>query len=145
MQPHSAPAREFYIGQLFKLSLRFAEQLEPDAIFILSAQHDLLGLDEVIDEEVLTINTMKAQALKRWAGKVRSRLAEVGNLSSDHFIFLAGRQYWRYIVPYLGSYSVPLDGLRTGERIEFLNWMTSSRDGVDTRHYEFYDTYGGSY
>lgn len=145
MQPYSAPARDLYVGQLFKLSLSFAEQLEPSAIFILSAQHGLVGLGEVIGEDLRTINTMPAKELKRWAERVRSQLSQVASLSNDHFILLAGRQYWRYLVPYLGSYSVPLDGLRTGERIEFLKWMTSIKDGIDTRHYGFYEYYGGNY
>ena len=38
-----AKARDMYKGSLFKKSLRYAQKLNPDQIFILSAKHGLSG------------------------------------------------------------------------------------------------------
>lgn len=37
-----------YTSPLFTYALAYAEALHPDAIYILSAKHGLVGLDEVI-------------------------------------------------------------------------------------------------
>lgn len=48
-KPYRAKARELYDSDLFRLSLRFAEEMEPDEIYILSAKHGLLHPDQVIN------------------------------------------------------------------------------------------------
>ena len=42
---HSAKARDMYISPLFKLSLKYAQKLNPDKIFILSAKYHLLPIE----------------------------------------------------------------------------------------------------
>lgn len=48
-QKYRAKAQDLYISPLFKLNLEYAQELKPDAIFILSAKHGLLHLDTEID------------------------------------------------------------------------------------------------
>ena len=44
-----AKSAELYISTLFELNLQYARKLKPDAIFILSAKHGLLALDDKIE------------------------------------------------------------------------------------------------
>ena len=63
-----AKAGEIYISPLFKYNLRFAKLLNPNKIFILSAEYGLLNLDQ-------EINT--------WAPKVSSLEREIEDLNKD--------------------------------------------------------------
>lgn len=57
-QDHRCRADEMYISPLFKLSLRYAQSLNPRKIFILSAKYGLLELNDIIDPYELTLNHM---------------------------------------------------------------------------------------
>jgi cytoplasmic iron level regulating protein YaaA (DUF328/UPF0246 family) len=85
---YATKARELYDSDLFKKSLKYAEQLEPDAIFILSAKYGLVPLNEVIKPYNMTLNNMKAAEIRQWAERVRGQLTSVSNLEEDHFVFL---------------------------------------------------------
>lgn len=123
---YATKVRELYDSDLFKKSLKYAEQLEPDAIFILSAKYELLELDEVISPYNLTLNNMKAAEVRQWAERVRGQLAKQADLAEDHFIFLAGMNYRKYLTPSMDSYSVPMEGKKIGEQLQFLKRMTDS-------------------
>ena len=55
---HAAKVRDIYVSPLFRLNLAYAESLKPDAIYVLSAKHGLLPLDDQIEPYELTLNTM---------------------------------------------------------------------------------------
>lgn len=55
LSQHAKP-KELYVSTLFKLNLKYAEKLEPDEIFILSAKHGLLSLDQQIEPYEQTLN-----------------------------------------------------------------------------------------
>lgn len=67
---------------------------------------------------------MPAAAVRAWAERVRGQLAARYDLARDHFIFLAGEKYRRYLAPHLASYEVPMEGLRIGEQLQFLKART---------------------
>ena len=46
---HAARARDIYVSPLFRLNLAYAESLKPDAIYVLSAKHGLLALEDQIE------------------------------------------------------------------------------------------------
>lgn len=46
--PHRAKAKDMYIRTLFKLNLQYAEKLNPDGVYILSAKYGLLNLEQEI-------------------------------------------------------------------------------------------------
>lgn len=52
-------ADELYTGALFRLSLKYAHTLAPDAIYILSALHGLVELDKELDPYNKTLNSAK--------------------------------------------------------------------------------------
>ncbi len=119
-QPVAAAARDLYVSTLFKFSLRYARQLAPDAIFILSAKHGLVALDEIIAPYDVTLNAMQAAARRAWAGEVIRQLQAHADLQRDHFVILAGKRYRQYLLPHLASYEIPLEGLPIGKQLQYL-------------------------
>lgn len=114
-------AKDLYISTLFKKNLAYARRLNPDAIYILSAKYGLLDLETEIDPYNLTLNTMSANEIRSWADKVIQQLSQVANLNDDHFIFLAGMKYRKYLLPHLRSYEIPLEGLTIGRQLHALS------------------------
>lgn len=124
--PYKAKARDLYISPLFKYNLKYAESLNPDKIFILSAEHGLLDLEKKIEPYNTTLNTMRSNEIKEWARNVISQLKEEVNLQRDEFIFLAGEKYRKYLIPHITNYKVPLKGLRIGKQLKYLKEKTSN-------------------
>lgn len=118
-------AQDLYTSTLFRLNLRYARQLEPDEIFILSAKHGLLAPETLIDPYDITLNNMSAPALRAWAQQVRDQLATRTDLERDHFVFLAGNNYRKHLLPHIRHYDVPLEGLRIGQQLGRLKVLTS--------------------
>jgi hypothetical protein len=115
-----ARARELYVSPLFKFNLAYAESLAPDAIYILSAKHGLLELDEVVGPYDETLNTKKDAVIRRWATTVLSQLKGKADPQNDEFIFLAGERYRRHLVPALQTVRIPMLGLGLGKQLQFL-------------------------
>jgi hypothetical protein len=121
-QDEPAPARELYQSSLFRKSLAYAEQeLNPDAIYVLSAKHHLLPLDQEIAPYDRTLNRMSADRVRAWADEVLDELRRVADLDNDRFTVLAGKKYRKHLVPHLSTVEVPLDGMRIGEQLSHLN------------------------
>jgi hypothetical protein len=123
--PHRAFAKEIYISTLFKLNLKYANRLEPDSIYILSANHGLLSLEQEIDPYEQTLNNMRPDEIKEWASRVLHQLNKVSSLEETEFIFLAGDKYRKYLLPHIKSAQVPLKGLRIGEQLQKLKELTA--------------------
>lgn len=118
--PHKAKAADLYISPLFEKSLQYARRLKSDHIFILSAKHGLLDLDQVIEPYDLTLNPMPVAQVKAWAIRVLGQLKQRADLRNDHFIFLAGVKYRKYLAPHLASYAIPMEGLTIGKQLQYL-------------------------
>lgn len=123
--PHRAKARDLYISTLFKLNLKYAEQLAPDEIFILSAKYGLLALEQEIEPYEKTLNSMRSSEIKVWANHVIEQIKKVCLIDDSEFTFLAGDKYRKYLLPHIKSYKVPLKGLRIGEQLQKLKVLTS--------------------
>jgi cytoplasmic iron level regulating protein YaaA (DUF328/UPF0246 family) len=116
----SAKVRDLYVSTWFRLALRYAQQQDPDSIFVLSALHGLLGLDQKIAPYEKTLKTMKNPEVLEWAQQVLEQLGTKFNLAQDHFVVLASEKYRKYILPHLASFEVPMEGLRSGMQLQFL-------------------------
>lgn len=119
--PHLAKAQDLYVSPLFRLNLQFARKLQPDAIYILSAKYGLLDLEAEIAPYDLTLNDMATRQVKAWADQVLEQIKRRADLSRDHFVFLAGLRYRKFLVPQLASYEVPMQGLSIGRQLQFLS------------------------
>jgi len=118
---YRSKAKDLYISALFKKNLAYARRLNPDAIYVLSAKYGVLDLETEIDPYNLTLNTMSAGEIKIWADRVLQQLKQVANLPDDHFIFLAGMKYRKYLLPHLRSFEIPLEGLTIGKQLQALS------------------------
>jgi hypothetical protein len=103
------------------LALSYAHQLRPDSIFILSAKYGLLRPEQEIDPYDVTLKDMSSRQAKEWAAGVLEQLGHEADLRSDHFIFLAGEKYRKYLTPRIRSFEVPMTGLRVGEQLQYLS------------------------
>ena len=138
--PESSPARELYTGTLFKESLAYAEKLQPDAIFILSALHGLVRPDQLIAPYNVTLSpvskkirarqpdlrVLNATERKAWALLVRHQLGAVADLQKDQFVLLAGQSYIKPLRPYLAHIEEPMKGLSFALRTPFLREILAS-------------------
>jgi len=68
----------------------------------------------------LTLEDLPEHRQMDWANFVFSQMREHFDLENDTFIILAGRHYYRHLLPYLLHASLPLGNLRIGPRIAFL-------------------------
>lgn len=115
-----AKAKDLYISDLFKKSLKYAYLLMPDKIFILSAKYHLVELEKTIEPYELTLKKMSSGERRNWANKVLNDLCKVADLNSDEIIFLAGIPYRQFLEPHMYNCSIPMKGLRFGEQLNFL-------------------------
>ncbi|MEA3328081.1 MAG: hypothetical protein U9R53_12395 [Chloroflexota bacterium] len=83
-------AIELYISHLFKKSLEYAQLLDPDCIYVLSAKYGLVSSEEVIEPYNLTLNDMHTFEIKKWSERIVNQLSLVTNLRNDKFVILAG-------------------------------------------------------
>jgi len=120
-----AKAQDLYVSTLFKLNLKYAQKLEPDNIFILSAKHGLLSLAEEIEPYELTLNNMYANEIKQWADQVLKQISEIYSIEETIFIFLAGEKYRKYLLPHLKNIQIPLEGLGIGKQLQKLKELVS--------------------
>ncbi len=118
-------ARSLYTSTLFKYNLKYAESLEPDHIFILSAKYGLLTLDQIIEPYEQTLNNMTASDVRTWANKVLEQIQLSCNIDDTEFTFLAGQKYRMYLAPHLNKVKIPLEGLRIGEQLQKLKGLIS--------------------
>lgn len=116
----SARAEELYISDWFRKALQYARTLNPDNIFVLSAEHGLLSLGDVIEPYEKTLNTMGVSARRVWAADVLCRLQGLTDLKKDCFVILAGEKYREFLVPEIEYFTIPMKGLRQGQQKSWL-------------------------
>jgi|SRR3989338_6360231 len=114
-------AKDLYVSPLFQKSLRYAKSLSPDKIFILSAEHGLLRLDDEVEPYDKTLNKMTSVEVKDWANSVINQLQIVSDLNKDEFVFFAGDNYRKFLLPHIKNYKIPMLGLGIGKQ---LRWLT---------------------
>ena len=120
-----AKVKNLYISTLFKLNRKYAEKLNPDKIYVLSAKYGLLDLEQEIEPYEQTLNSMPVKEVKLWASHVIDQLKEIGSLNKMELTFLAGEKYRKFLIPHFSNYTIPLQGLRIGEQLQKLKRLTS--------------------
>ena len=117
-------AKDLYTSSLFRKSMQYAEMQHSDRIFILSAKHGLLRLDDRIGTYNEALNNKPAAERRVWAGQVLAQLREEGcDLSRDKFVILAGKKYYQYLLGEgrIEKYCLPYEHKKIGETLQFLN------------------------
>lgn len=107
-------AKDMYISPLFKKSWEYANLLQPDKIFIISAKHHLLNPEDEIEPYNETLYEFTSAQRKEWAKTVLNGLKSsvTGSLNDNEFTILAGKKYYEYLVRENGihNFSLPLKG-----------------------------------
>ena len=67
---------------------------------------------------------MRVTEKKVWANNVLQDLRKVADLNNDEFIFLAGENYRKYLIPHIKNYKIPLKGLSIGKQLQYLKERT---------------------
>jgi cytoplasmic iron level regulating protein YaaA (DUF328/UPF0246 family) len=135
---HKAKAKDLYTSALFIHNLAYAQSLNPDKFFILSALHHLLDPETEIEPYDVTLSNvpknkrkpglkvLNAGEKKKWGEKVIEQLSRQTNLENDKFIILAGQEYIKPIIKDITHIEQPLAGFRQGERLKFLKKHVSN-------------------
>jgi len=118
---HRSKAQDLYVSPLFKKNLRYAKSLNADDIFVLSAEYGLLRLDEEIEPYDKTLNKMRSAEIKEWASSVLNQLEKLVDLENDEFVFLAGNNYRKFLLPHIKHYEIPMKGLGIGKQLQWLS------------------------
>ena len=120
-----AKVKDLYTSTLFQYTLRYARKLKPDAIYVLSAKHGLLDLEQIIAPYEMTLITMSEEEKKAWSRKVLDSLQKKADLDSDMFVFLAGVNYRKYLIPELKHFEIPFEGMPFGKQLQELKRQLS--------------------
>ncbi len=126
--PNKAPVCDIYISPLFKKNLAYARNRKVDDIFILSAKHGLLELNEEIDPYNLTLNDMTSREKSRWARRVFQQIKDhpdIPDIKEVNFIILAGMNYRELLEPVLPNVELPLEGLPIGKQLQELGRLNA--------------------
>lgn len=119
-QNYPCPARELYApSQLFSLSYQYAKKVT-DEVYVLSARYGLLAEEDVVAPYDLTLTDLPGHRQQDWANYVLRQLGERFDLNRDVFVILAGRNYYKNLLPHLVHTALPLGNLRIGPRLSFL-------------------------
>jgi hypothetical protein len=118
---YKAAVRDLYYGQFFSKCLKYAESQKPDKILVLSSKYGLLRLDEEKEPYNVALSEMPARERRAWAENVIAQLKHECDTENDHFLILAIDLYLEYIQSALKHKKMPMQGLRRGEKLTWLN------------------------
>lgn len=114
-------ARYLYTSPLFKKMLAYAESLNPSKIYILSAKYGVVSPDDVISPYEATLGNMNVRARKTWARKVLTQLKNDNVDFGDKAVFLCGKRYREYIMPFFRDSTAPLARMGIGKQLKYLS------------------------
>ena len=66
------------------------------------------------------VDTLRINEINKWSENVIIQISGRYDLKKDKFIFLAGANYRKYILPHIVDYEILLKGLGIGEQLSFL-------------------------
>jgi hypothetical protein len=122
---YPAPAQELYSASpMFQKTLEYGKSLKPDKMYILSAKHHLVNLNQKLAPYDLTLKDFNKAEKEKWGAEVYNEMKQRGiNPEKNKFIFLAGSEYIKPLLKYIPEYNIenPMKGRRFGERLKWLN------------------------
>lgn len=121
LQVSDIQARSLYQGTAFRYAVLYAEKYF-DGFFILSAKYGFLKPDDLISNYNVCMKDLSRAKRREWTEIVTSELRNTIEKGTE-ITFLAGKDYWEYVVPLLkNDYKIclPLAKLRQGEQVQ---WM----------------------
>ena len=89
-------------------------------MYVLSARCGLLAEEDVVAPYDLPLTDLPEHRQRDWANYVLRQMGERFDLNRDVFVILAGRNYYKNLLPHLVHTTLPLGNLRIGPRLSFL-------------------------
>ena len=127
---YPAPARDLYTGPLFTKQLAYA-LAQGTPVYVLSAEHGLVDLDDVLDPYERTMEDLDPFETWRWSNRVAAALLTRGHrLRGEHYVILASRAYVEPVADRVSSWTAPLAGKGIGERLQ---WLTRELQAIERR------------
>ncbi len=102
----TAKAKNVYVTETFKKSLDYAYLLKPDKIFFLTLNQGLIGVKEELLSSADTLDDKDDDEIQEWAAEILEMLKLQADLQEDEFIFLAGLNYRKYLIPHIKNYKI---------------------------------------
>lgn len=125
-----SPAADLYTSSLFTLSLRYA-RAHCERVFVLSAMHGLVPLDQAIAPYNLQLSDLSPSARIQWdvmvAAAVRREIPATADL-----VVLAGENYCSFTASLPHHVMKPLAGLTLFERLRWLSQELRSQPSTVT-------------
>ena len=98
-------AKDMYMeSSLFEKSYKYAETLNPDKIYILSAKHHLLPLSKEIDPYNVTLNDASVDERKKWTETVIKQMKKAGIDFDAKTYFFCGENYIEFLKEYFPNH-----------------------------------------
>jgi len=117
-----APARQLYTTQLFRSTLALAETRH-DVVYVISAKHELVALDQVVDPYDLVMADVAKEWRVIWGLRVwDSILLRHQGVDRQVFIY-AGKDYAQPIRRagfHRATFHEPLAKMQIGQRLQWL-------------------------
>ena len=113
-------------SDLFSKAYEYAKSLNPDHIYILSAKHHVLELDDVIEPYNLTLNDFSVEEREEWSDKVIDILKQKNVNFNQKVYFFAGESYTEFIKDHFKNRKEVFSGKGFGEILSFLDKKNES-------------------
>lgn len=112
-------AEQLYKSTLFKYALSYAKKLKPRKIYILSAKHGVLELNDIVSPYNETLNTKTKKEKQLWAYKCYYQLTKKNINFEEEVVWLCGENYREYLIRKFTNNKIPIKGLGIGEQLKF--------------------------
>jgi hypothetical protein len=125
-----APARQLYTSQLFRSTLTLAE-LRHDVVYVVSAKHELVALDQVIEPYDLTMGDVAKEWRIIWGVRVWGSIQHRHQGADRQIYIYAGNDYAQPIRRagfHRATFHEPLAKMQIGQRLRWLRAQLDARE-----------------
>ena len=110
-------------SSLFKKSYAYAHMISSE-VYIISAKYGLVPEYKMIAPYDETLNTKGVEERKEWGRRTAAQIKDRFDVENTEFVLLAGSRYCEPLIPYLKYFSMPLEGMPLGKRMQVLDeWI----------------------
>ena len=117
---HRCKAKDMYTSALFQKCWEYAQTLNPDKIYILSAKHHLLNPNKEIDPYNAYLGDFSEEKKKEWAEEVYKEMKAAHIDFNAKTYFFAGEDYIKYLRDYFPNRKEIFKGKQIGD---ILHWI----------------------
>jgi len=131
---HPAPARQFYTSQLFRSTLELAERRH-DVVYVISAKHELVALDQVVAPYDLTMGNIAKEWRVIWGLRVWGSIVNRHQGVDRQIHVYAGKDYAQPIRSagfHQATFHEPLAKMQVGQRLQWLKQQLAATVERDT-------------